>query len=112
MTHFISLKFVTKMSKTPQTFEDAMMRLEKLTQQIQNTDTPLEEALKNYEEGRKLVQFCRQKLAEVEQKLHILDNNQLTSMDLDNLTPTPEKVKSPRKTAKPDMATDELWGDE
>ncbi len=54
------------MSKTPQSFEDAICRLEALTQQIQSNETPLEKALKNYEEGRKLVQFCRQKLAEVE----------------------------------------------
>ena len=54
------------MSKTPQSFDDAILRLEALTQQIQSNETPLEVALKNYEEGRKLVQFCRQKLAEVE----------------------------------------------
>ena len=56
------------MSKTPQSFDDAILRLEALTQQIQSNETPLEVALKNYEEGRKLVQFCRQKLAEVEQQ--------------------------------------------
>ena len=99
------------MSKTPQSFEDAILRLEALTQQIQSNETPLEVALKNYEEGRKLVQFCRQKLAEVEQKLHILDNEELVPVDLDNPPQAATvKTKAARKADKPAPASDELWG--
>lgn len=101
------------MSKTPQSFEDAIARLEELTQQIQSNEMPLEVALKNYEEGRKLVQFCRQKLAEVEQKLHILDKDELTPMDLDNPPQVATvKPKTARKADKPAPASDELWGND
>ena len=100
-----------QMSKTPKSFEDAIARLEELTQQIQSNETPLEDALKNYEEGRKLVQFCRQKLAEVEQKLHILDNEELVPVDLDNPPQAATvKTKAARKADKPAPASDELWG--
>ncbi|MDO5686980.1 MAG: exodeoxyribonuclease VII small subunit [Neisseria sp.] len=71
------------MKKTPKNFEEAISRLEALTQIMQNPDTPLEDALKNYEEGRALVAFCREKLAQVEQKLQILDNEHLTELNLD-----------------------------
>ena len=71
------------MKKTPKTFEDAMARLEALTQLMQNPDTPLEEAFNHYEEGRQLLTFCRNKLTEVEQKLQIVDNEQLTELNLD-----------------------------
>lgn len=72
-----------RMKKTPKNFEEAIARLETLTQVMQNPDTALEDALKNYEEGHELVAFCREKLAQVEQKLQILDNEQLTELDLD-----------------------------
>ena len=98
------------MSKTPKSFEDAIARLEELTQQIQSNETPLEDALKNYEEGRKLVQFCRLKLAEVEQKLHILDNEELVPMDLDNPPQVAAKPKAARKSVQAAPAIDELWG--
>lgn len=71
------------MKKAPKTFEDAMARLEALTQLMQNPDTPLEEAFNHYEEGRQLLTFCRNKLTEVEQKLQIVDNEQLTELNLD-----------------------------
>ena len=60
--------------------------MEEITANIQNNDTPLEDALKQYEEGRKLVLFCRQKLGEVEQKLSILDNDML------NTAPNVDKI--------------------
>ena len=58
---------------TPKSFEDALKRLERLTQSMQGNDMSLEDALASYEEGRVLVRYCQEKLAEVEQKLQILD---------------------------------------
>ncbi|MBR2252625.1 MAG: exodeoxyribonuclease VII small subunit [Neisseriaceae bacterium] len=86
------------MHKKTQTFEQAITRLEEITANIQNNDTPLEDALKQYEEGRKLVLFCRQKLGEVEQKLSVLDNDELLRLDLDKSLPSTKKTMSNKKT--------------
>ncbi|MBO7081713.1 MAG: exodeoxyribonuclease VII small subunit [Neisseriaceae bacterium] len=67
---------------TPKNFEDAMQRLEVLTQAMQQAETPLEEALSNYEEGRKLIAFCREKLTQAEQRLQILDQGELKDFTL------------------------------
>lgn len=68
---------------SPKTFEEAMARLEVITQTMQNSALPLEEALLAYEEGTKLVQFCQEKLLQVEQKLAVLDKGRLTDLTLD-----------------------------
>ena len=45
----------------PKSFEDAIARLEAITQSMQNNAQPLEEALENYAEGVELVRYCQQK---------------------------------------------------
>lgn len=67
----------------PKTFEEALSRLETLTQTLQSSSLPLEEALAAYQEGTQLVRFCQGKLAEAEQKLAVLDNNELKEFHLD-----------------------------
>lgn len=65
------------------TFEQAIARLESITQSMQNQQLPLEESLVLYREGCELVQFCQSKLADVEQQLQVLDNQQLKELNLD-----------------------------
>lgn len=72
-----------KKSPTPKTFEEAIKRLETLTQSMQNSEMPLEEALAAYQEGNELVKYCQTKLAEVEQKLQVLDADGLKELTLD-----------------------------
>lgn len=72
-----------KKSAAPQSFEDALKRLETLTQAMQSSEMPLEEALAAYQEGNELVKYCQQKLAEVEQKLQVLDAGELKELNLD-----------------------------
>lgn len=67
----------------PKSFEEAIKRLETLTQAMQSSEMPLEDALAAYQEGNELVLYCQEKLAEVEQKLHILDNGELKELHLD-----------------------------
>ena len=71
-----------KKSPTPKTFEEAIKRLETLTQAMQNSEMPLEEALAAYQEGNELVKYCQTKLAEVEQKLQVLDADGLKELTL------------------------------
>ena len=60
--------------KKPKTFEEAVSRLEAINQAMQTSDMPLGGALAAYQEGSELVRFCQAGLAEVEQKLQVLDS--------------------------------------
>jgi exodeoxyribonuclease VII small subunit len=53
-------------------FEDAMERLEQIVEKLEGGDLTLEESLKIFEEGMKLVRFCSKKLEEAEQKVNLL----------------------------------------
>ena len=69
--------------QSPKQFEDAMVRLESIVQNLQNPVVSLEDALANYQEGVELVQFCQNKLTAAEQLLQVLDQNQLRSLELE-----------------------------
>jgi len=53
-------------------FEEAMQRLEKIVQDLDSGELSLEDSIKAFEEGMKLVKFCSGKLEEAEQKVNIL----------------------------------------
>ena len=63
------------MAKKEKSFEDAMSRLEEIVDMLENGNSPLEESLKLFEEGVKLVKLCNSKLEGVEQSVKILTNN-------------------------------------
>jgi exodeoxyribonuclease VII small subunit len=54
------------------TFEQAINRLEKIVADMEAAELPLEDVLKKYEEGTRLVRFCNQKLEEAEKKIEVL----------------------------------------
>ena len=53
-------------------FEQAIQRLEKIVVDMEGAELPLEDVLKRYEEGTRLVRFCAAKLDEAEKKIEIL----------------------------------------
>jgi exodeoxyribonuclease VII small subunit len=53
-------------------FEEAMKRLESIVESLEKGDLSLEESLKVFEEGMKLLHFCSRKLEEAEQKVTVL----------------------------------------
>ena len=53
-------------------FEKAMERLEKITQELSREGITLEESLTLYEEGVALARVCNKKLDETERKIKIL----------------------------------------
>ncbi|MBW2492494.1 MAG: exodeoxyribonuclease VII small subunit [Deltaproteobacteria bacterium] len=59
-----------------QTFENAMDKLEKIVQELESADLPLEKAIKKFEEGVQLSKFCSKKLDETEKKITILLKDQ------------------------------------
>ena len=53
-------------------FEEAMSKLEKIVEKLEEGDIPLEESLKHFEEGIRLSRFCSHKLDEAEKRVEIL----------------------------------------
>ena len=54
------------------TFEQSMKQLERIVQELEEGDLPLEKAIKKFEEGIKLTKLCSEKLDETEKKISIL----------------------------------------
>lgn len=55
-----------------QDFEQTLTQLETIVQRLESGHLPLEDALKNFEEGIKLAQAAKTKLQQAEQQIQIL----------------------------------------
>ncbi len=55
--------------KKDMTLEQAMKRLEKITDEMQSDTVTMEKSLKLFEEGSALVTFCNEKLQEAQIKI-------------------------------------------
>lgn len=69
------------------TFEQAIQRLEKIVADMEGAELPLEDVLKKYEEGTRLVRFCSQKLEEAEKKIEVLTRKTDGSVALEPFEP-------------------------
>jgi len=59
-------------SRTPNEFETAFQKLEKIVQRLEGEELPLDESLQLFEEGIRLSRFCHQRLEEVEKKIELI----------------------------------------
>jgi exodeoxyribonuclease VII small subunit len=57
------------------TFEQSLKELERIVQELESGDLPLEEAVKKFEEGIQLSKFCSEKLDETERRITMLVKN-------------------------------------
>ena len=57
-------------------FEYGLKRLEEIVAKLESGNLPLDDSLKLFEEGVKLVRFCNERLAEVQQKVELLTKYQ------------------------------------
>jgi exodeoxyribonuclease VII small subunit len=64
-----------KGASTDLSFETAMDRLEKIVEQMESGQLPLEDLIVRYEEGMSLVKICQERLASAEQKIEIITRN-------------------------------------
>ena len=69
--------------KNEKNFENALERLEEITNLLESEDTPLEESIKLFEEGIELKEFCEEKLKSAKLKIDkiIKSNKELSSED-------------------------------
>ena len=73
------------------TFEVAIQRLEEIVADMEEAELPLEDVLKKYEEGTRLVRFCSQKLDEAEKKIEVLTKKADGSVSLEPFETEPGK---------------------
>ncbi|MCP4180067.1 MAG: exodeoxyribonuclease VII small subunit [bacterium] len=53
-------------------FEKALAELEKIVSNMETSQLPLDQMMKNYEKGKKISDYCTKKLQEFEKKIEIL----------------------------------------
>lgn len=53
-------------------FEDALVRLEQITAELEQGEPSLDKSLKKFDEGIELIKFCNKKLEEARQKVDLL----------------------------------------
>ena len=53
-------------------FEQALKKLEQIVEHLESGDLDLEDALKQYEEGVRLADFCSKRLTEAEKRVEVL----------------------------------------
>jgi exodeoxyribonuclease VII small subunit len=76
-------------------FEECLQRLEKIVQELEKGDIPLETSLTLFEEGMQLSSACRKELDQAEGKVEILlkKNGKLQAEPFE---PSPEKAPARR----------------
>ncbi len=57
-------------------FEEALQNLEKIVEELEEGNLPLEETLKRFEEGIKLARLCEKKLKQAQKKVSMLTRDE------------------------------------
>ncbi|CAI9086231.1 exodeoxyribonuclease VII small subunit [Candidatus Methylacidiphilum fumarolicum] len=57
-------------------FEEAFKKLQEIVNSLESGQMPLEDLLQKYEEGRRLLKICDEKLNEAEQRIIVLSAKQ------------------------------------
>ena len=61
----------------PDTFEQALVELERLVATMEGGELPLEASLAAYQRGAALAKFCQERLAAAEQQVRVLEGEVL-----------------------------------
>ena len=66
-----------KPPKEPASYEQALAELDRLVQQMESGQLPLDQLLDGYRRGAELLAFCRTRLQAVEDQVKLLDDGVL-----------------------------------
>ena len=69
--------------KKSASIEEAFEELDRIIRILEDKDTPLDEALKQYEKGVGIVKSCNETLNDTEKKILILKGNNVETADKD-----------------------------
>jgi exodeoxyribonuclease VII small subunit len=89
-------------------FETAMDRLEKIVEQMESGQLPLEDLIVRYEEGMNLVKVCQERLASAEQKIEIIARNNTGKPVVKDFEPTAEPRPESKQPAEQPHQNDEV----
>jgi exodeoxyribonuclease VII small subunit len=86
-------------------FEKALEKLEKIVEDLEAGNIPLEEALKKYEEGVKLSRLCTEKLTQAETKIEqltrVLNGARESGSGEEKDSKKPERKRAKKTEAEP-----------
>src|SRR5881227_1462421 len=97
-----------KAAGTDLNFETAMDRLEKIVEQMESGQLPLEDLIVRYEEGMNLVKVCQERLATAEQKIEIIARNNAGKPIVKDFEATPEPAAPANASAETENTNDEI----
>lgn len=96
-------------------FEEAMERLEKITEELEQGNLSLDGALARFEEGMKLIGFCEKRLDEAEKKIQVLikegEKFRLKDWTKERITGERKKSRKTESLKKP-SSSDSLFQNE
>lgn len=81
-------------------FEEALKKLEKIVQELEDGDLPLDESLEKYEEGIRLSRVCSKKLEAAKKKVELLLKEEDGTFDLEAFDERSAAEESPAKETK------------
>lgn len=67
--------------KEPASYEQALSELDRLVQQMEGGQLPLDQLLDGYRRGAELLSYCRSRLQVVEEQVKLLEEGQLKTWD-------------------------------
>ena len=67
--------------KEPASYEQALSELDRLVQQMEGGQLPLDQLLDGYRRGAELLSYCRTRLQAVEEQVKLLDEGQLKTWE-------------------------------
>lgn len=71
-------------------FEEGLDKLEAIVEEMEDGDLKLDDLVKRYEEGSKLLAHCDKKIGEAEAKIEILRNQNPDDPEFENFDPDAE----------------------
>jgi exodeoxyribonuclease VII small subunit len=86
-------------------FEKGLERLEEISSKLDSDDTPLEEAIRLYEEGIKLSASLTEYLADADRRILAAPKREDKAISLDECTPLANESTPAKKTPKSRKST-------
>lgn len=83
---------MTDQAQSSFSFEEAYARLERILEELNSGETPLERSLALYEEANKLISVCSSKLNHAEQKIEMLIRSREGKPETAPFTPDNQQV--------------------
>lgn len=90
-------------------FEDALNRLEEIVGELEEGEKGLEESIRLYEEGRRLVRFCTERLDEAQTRIEkLVRTDRGLEIEGAELESDPEEVDGEVESSKKDWGENDL----